>query len=343
VQLIEAVAQTSRSVRNAYWNLVAAYSNLDVQRQSLALSQRSLKENSARVEIGTMAPIDIIQAQAEVARQEEAVILAEAQIARAEDALRTLISNPSQPDFWNLRLEPTDVAQFVPVNVDVEGAVRTALDRRTDLNASRKQLESNDISIRYFRNQTQPDVNAIVTYSATALGGTQNVFEPGTFPPVLRGTNKLGYASVLGDAFGGAYPTWNFQLQVNYPIGRSNAEANLARARLQNQQAVKQLESQQMQVASQIRELGRNVNTNAKRVEATRAARALAEKRLEAEEKKFQAGMTQAFLVFQAQRDLNDARNRELSAIIAYLQSVVDFQTAQEAPLQGTGGVTPIR
>lgn len=344
VQLIEAVAQTGRNVRNAYWDLVYARSNLEVQRQSLALAQQSLRDNRSRVEIGTMAPIDIIEAQAEVARREEAVILAEANISRAEDRLRALISNPSQPDFWTMRIEPTDIANFVPVSVDVESAVRTALDRRTDLSVSQKSIEANDISIRYFRNQSLPDVRANVNYSALGIGGTQRRFEqviPGQ-PAIIASQTERSFMNVLGDAFGGAYPTWNFNVQLSYPIGRSNAEANLARARLQNQQAEKQLDSQKLNVATQIRDLARNVQTNGKRVEATRSARALSEERLRAEEKKFQAGMTSSFLVFQAQRDLSQARNNELQAIIDYLKSVVDFQTAQEAPLAGGGGVMPV-
>jgi outer membrane protein TolC len=115
------------------------------------------------------------------------------------------------------------------------------------------------------------------------------------------------------------------------------SEGNLARARLQNTQAAKQLQSAELQVTTQIRDLARNVQTNSKRIEATRASRALAEKRLEAEEKKFQAGMTSSFLVIQAQRDLAQARNNELSATIDYLKSVVDYETAQEAPLNGGG------
>ena len=129
---------------------------------------------------------------------------------------------------------------------------------------------------------------------------------------------------------------------MNYPIGASNAETNLARARLQNTQAQKQLQGSELQVTTQIRELARNVQTNAKRIEATRASRALAEKRLEAEEKKFQAGMTSSFLVIQAQRDLSQARNNELLATIDYLKSVVDYETGQQAPLAGGGGVTPV-
>jgi outer membrane protein len=341
VRLIEAVAQTGRNVRNAYWDLVYARNNLEVQRQSLTLAQQSLRDNRARVEIGTMAPIDIVEAQSEVARREEAVILAEAAISRAEDRLRALISNPSEPDFWTMQIEPTDVATFVPVNVDVEGAVLSALDKRTDLSVSQKQIESNDVTIRYLRNQSLPDVTANLNYSAVGIGGTQYRFGGG-FPPERLDSTQRGFGSVLSDAFGGAYPTWNFNVQMSYPIGRSNAQASMARARLQNQQAEKQLESQKLVVATQIRDLARTVQTNSKRVEATRSARALAEERLRAEEKKFQAGMTSSFLVFQAQRDLSQARNNELQAIIDYLKSVVDFQTAQEAPLAGGGGVSTV-
>ena len=341
VQLQQSIAVTTRSVKNAYWDLVFAINNLAVQQQSLELAQRSFRDNRARVEIGTMAPLDIVQAEAEVAQREEGVILAEAAISRAEDTLRALISNPTdQPQFWNMRLEPADQAEFRPVAVDTDAAVRNALASRTDLMAARKQIESNDIAIRYFRNQSMPDVNAVVNYSAIGLAGTQ--FElSDEFPPRRLNQTQRAYWGAFGDVFASDFPTWSLQLQVNYPIGASSAEANLARARLQNTQAQKQLQGSELQVTTQVRNFARNVQTNGKRVEATRASRALAEKRLEAEEKKFQAGMTSSFQVIQAQRDLSQARNSELQAIIDYLKSVVDYETAQQAPLGGGGIVIP--
>lgn len=335
VQLNQSIAVTSRNVKNAYWDLVFAINNLAVQRQSLQLAQQSFRDNRARVEIGTMAPLDIVQAEAEVAQREESVILAEAAIQTREDTLRALIANPvDQPDFWNTRIEPADLPNFEPIAVDVEGAVRNALASRTDLATTRKQLEANDISIRYFRNQSMPDVNALVNYSAFGLAGTRLELTPGLNPEIISRSPR-GFGGALNDIFASDYPTWSMQLQVNYPIGSSNAEANLARARLQDSQARKQLQSNELQVTTQIRSLARNVTTNAKRVEATRASRALAEKRLQAEEKKFTAGMTSSFLVIQAQRDLSNARNNELQAIIDYLKSVVDFETAQQSPLGG--------
>ena len=340
MQLRQTIAVTTRNVRNAYYDLMFAIDNLNVQRQSLELAERSLKDNRARVEIGTMAPIDIVQAEAEVAQREESVILAEAQISRAEDRLRTLVLNPSTPDFWRVRIEPTDSAQFRTSQVGTDQAVATALKSRTDRNASRKQLESNDVNIRFFRNQIQPDVNASVSYFSQALGGTFLVRD-GFGGPII-GESQTSYGRALRPMLGGDFPTWTSQLQVSYPIGQATAEAQLARARLQDQQSRRQLQSQELQVVTQIREFARQVQTNAKRVEATRAARTLAERRLEAEEKKFQAGMTTSFLVFQAQRDLNQARNNELQALLDYDKAVVDFQTAQEAPLNATGGVPGI-
>jgi outer membrane protein len=338
VQLQQSIASTMRNVKNAYWDLVYAINNLAVQRQSLELAQQSYRDNRARVEIGTMAPLDIVQAEAEVAQREEAVILAEAQIRRQEDALRALISNPvDQPEFWNVRLEPSEQPTFAPIVVNTEEAVRNALATRTDLSVARKQLENNDVAIRYFRNQSMPDVNALVNYSAIGIAGTR--FDlTNEFPPRRLNEIRDGFGSALGDVFGSAYPTWSLQLQVSYPLGTSNADANLARARLQDSQARKQLQASEMQIATQIRDLARSVQTNAQRVESTRAARALAEKRLEAEQKKFTAGMTSSFFVTTAQRDLADARNRELRAIIDYLKSVIDYETGQQAPLGGGGG-----
>ena len=319
-------------MKNAYWDLVFSINSLEVQRLSLDLAQRSLKENRARVEIGTMAPIDIVQAEAEVAQREEAVIIAEAEIERSEDALRALIFGEHFVDEWNARLVPTDAAAFTPVAVDLRAAVISALDVRTDLVEATKTLEANDVTIRYLRNQLLPDLTASVDYGATGIGGDQFVRGPG-FPGEVIDVVTRPYSDVLHDVITAQFPSWTFTMQLSIPLGNSSQDVNLARARLQNRQALKQLDSSRIRAATEVRQAGRQVTTNGKRVDATLASRALAEKRLEAEEKKFQAGMTTNFFVLQAQRDLNQARNNELQALIDYLKSVVDYETAQVAPL----------
>jgi outer membrane protein len=340
-QVREAVTTTTRQVRNAYWDLVFSRSSLEVAQQSLDLAQRSLKENRARVEIGTMAPIDIVQAEAEVAQREEAVIIADAAIGRAEDALRALIFGRHLAAEWNARLIPTDPAVYTEMPVDIDSAVRASLDTRTDLLQAQKTIEANDMTIRFLRNQILPDLIASVDYGAVGIGGTQLVRGDG-FPGDVIDTIKKPYSDVLQDVVGAQFPSWTFTVQFSYPLGTAPAEANLARARLQNQQSARQLDAARIRAATEIREMGRTVTANSKRVDATRAARTLADKRLEAEEKKFQAGMTTSFFVLQAQRDLNQARNNELQALIDYLKSVVDWETSQIAPLGASPFITVV-
>ena len=336
-QLQQSINNTVRSVRNAFYDLMYAIGNLAVQRQSLELAQQSLKDNRARVEIGTMAPLDIVQAEAEVATREESVILAEAAIERQRDVVRALVFNPKAPDFWTARIEPVDTVTFQPTVVNVDAAVANALSQRTDLVAARKNLEANDVNIRYFDNQSLPDLNASVNYNAQAIGGVGLLRGPsnGLQPGPVTGTLERSYWNTLGVLFGGDFPGWTFSLDMNYPIGRSANEANLARARLQQSQNQRNIEALELDVATQVRDAARNVQTNAKRVDATRASRALAEKRLEAEEKRFQAGLTSSFFVLQAQRDLNIARNSELLALVEYAKSVVNYGAVQQAPLFG--------
>ena len=337
VQLQQQVATTSRSVRNAYWDLAYARAALQVARQSLDLANESLRNTRSRVEIGTTPPIDITEAQAEVANREEAVIVAEAQIQTAEDTLRALVFDPQSPDFWTLRIEPTEPPPFQPSNVDVDAAVKNALNTRTDLLQAQKSLEANDINIRYLRNQTMPDVTAQLDYGLAGVGGLQ-VQRSTPFGGDIIGSTSRSYGAALADLLGNDYPTWTASINISYPIGRTPQEANLAQARLQYSQTVTQLRSQQLQVATQVREAARAVITNQKRVDTTRAAREFAQSRLEAEQRKFAAGTSTNFLVFQAQRDLAQTRNNELRAILDYQRSVVDLDTVQQVPLNGAGG-----
>jgi outer membrane protein len=346
IQLDSVIVQTNRAVRNAYWDLSASINNLKAQQESLALAQQSLSDNRKRVEIGTLAPIDIVQAQAEVASNEERVIVAEALIKRAQDNLRALILDPSATDFWTTTFEPSDAAPFQEQAIDIDAAVRNALDKRADLRSAKNSIERSDIDIRYLRNQILPDINAQATYITRGVGGVQlSSLSP---DDVLAGNldrqvlANRGFGSVLGDVFQSAYPDWTVGVQIAYPLGSSTAHANLARARLEYQQSQTQLKNMQLQVSTQVRESGRNVQTNQKRVQSARASRELQERKLEAEEKKQAAGMSTSFFVFQAQRDLAQARTAEIQAIADYNKSLVDFEAVQLAPVTGGAGTVNV-
>jgi len=333
VTLRQSIAQTSRAVQHAYWDLAYAVATLEVHRQSLDLALESLRNTRARVEIGTTAPIDVVEAEAEVPQREEAVIVAEAQIATAEDALRALVYDPAAPDFWTLQIVPVSMPVFEVRPVDAETAVRAAFANRTDLQQSHKNLETTAINLRYFRNQTLPDVTASFDYGVTGLGGTQFVRGTG-FPGPIVGQTQRGFGNVLRDIFVNDFPAWTASINVSYPIGPTPQDAELARTRLEYSQTQIQLRNQELLVATEVRDVTRQVVTNQKRIDTTRAARQLMERRLDAEQRKFDAGTSTSFFVFQAQRDLAQARTDELRALLDYNRSIVDYETIQEAPLR---------
>jgi outer membrane protein TolC len=335
VQVQQQVTQTARAVRSAYFDLVGAIGQLEVARGSLELANQSLRNNQKRVEVGTIPPIDIVEAQAEVSRNEEAVIISEAQIRSLEDVLRTLIMNPTQPDYWTARITPSEQPVLTPQAVDVEAAIRNALDKRTDLVQARKQLEQTDIGIRFARNQQLPGVNAIVNYGLAGVGGTRTLYDNSEGFPVPIGQAQRSFGDALRDIFGNEFKTWSFQLQVNYPLGRSAADAGLAQGRVQRQQDVTSLRELELQVTAAVRDAARQVDTSLKRVEATRQAREFAEKRFEAEQKRMTVGLSTTFQLFQAQRDLAQQQLAELNAVISYNRALVNFEAVQLVPVNG--------
>ena len=337
VQLRQTLTQTSRTVRNAYFNLINAIGQLQVAQKSLELAQTSLRNNQKKVELGTIAPIDIVQAEAEVARTEEQVIVAEGQIQTAEDTLRVLIMNPSQPDFWTTKLEPAEQPTLAPQPLNVDAAIANALANRTDLLQTRKQLEQTDISMKYLRNQKLPSLDVTGNYNVQGVAGTQYQFDrnSASFPPPILGQSKRSFTDSLADVFSNDFKTWSVVLNLTYPIGTSAAEAGLAQAQLQRTQQTTNLQDLETVIVAQVRDAARQVTTALKRVETTQKARQLAEQNLQAYEKRLAVGLSDTFLVIQAQRDLTNQLNNELAAIIAYNRALVNFEAVQVVPPGG--------
>jgi outer membrane protein TolC len=328
LQLQQRLTQTARSVRSAYYDLVGAIAGLEVAQGSLDLARTSLKNNQTRVEVGTMAQIDIVTSEAEVASNEESVIIQQGQIESAQDQLRTLILNSSQPDFWSARFIPSEQPVLSARTIDIDGAIRNALANRTDLLAFKKQMESTDINLKYAADQKLPAIDLNARYGATGVAGTRLSEDP-TVAPTIR-----TFRSAVGDVFANNFKSWSFQVNVSYPLGTSTAEAAYAQAKLQKQQEKTTLASIEMQITSSVRDAGRRVGTNLKRVDATRKARELAQQRLDAENKRFTVGLSSTFELLQAQRDLSRAKQSELIATIDYNRSLVDFEAVQIAPIR---------
>lgn len=336
LQLRQAVTQTSRQTRIAYFNLINAIAQRTVAQQSLDLARQQYQNNKRKVEVGVLAQIDIVEAEAEVARTEEGVIVAEGNIRAAEDALRTLIMNPSQPDFWSVRLEPSEQPTLSSEPINVDAAVTNALANRVDIAQLRKRIEETDIGMRFLRNQKLPAIDLQANYGLVGTAGTQREFDfsSGLLPPPILRESQRSFSDALRDVFGNEFRSWSFAVNFSYPLGTSGAEAALAQSRLERQQQNTALRELEMLVVASVRDAARNVETALQRVTSTRKARELAEQRLQAEEKRLAVGLSDTFRSVQAQRDLSLARTSELNAIIAYNRALIDFEAVQTVPIR---------
>lgn len=337
------IVRTIAAVRNAYWDYVYTIQAAEVAERSLSLASKLVEDNQARVEVGTLAPLDVVQAQAEEANRRQAVTTAAAARRTAELALKRLIVNGTDDPYWTSSIEPIDRPTYSTEAIDVAAAVRSALGNRTDIETSRRQLESNDISLRNLSDQQMPALDLTFSYGIAGVGGPIFVRGTGQSSNTIIDTIPSGYIDALSILRNFDAPTWNLGLSFSYPIGSSPAEANVARARLQRQQALAQSRQLELTIATEVTNAALNVESNRERLQAAIAARELAERRLEAEQSRFEVGLTTNFFVVQGQRDLRDAQNAELRTLLDYRRAQVDFERVQEAPAGGGGNVTQIQ
>lgn len=335
VQLRATITNTLSNVRNAYWDYVFAVQSVDVAQKSVDLAEQLVKDNQTRVEVGTMAPIDVVQAQSQAATARQNLAAARQTMQTAELALKRLIVSGTEDPNWNAQLDPVDRPEFSLQPVDVEAAVRRALSERTDLQIAKKNMESNDVTLRYLRDQLKPQTDLALTYVPQGVGGTelfrQNI---GSLGSQVTSTQNLGISEAFTSLFRNRYPQWTAQINFSYPLGTSSQEANVARARVQLSQVDAQIKQIELQVATDVTNAAVSVTSNGERVEAAQAARELAQKQLEAEQSKFEVGMSTNYLVIQSQRDLATAQSNELQAILNYRKSLVELERLQQTTLQ---------
>jgi len=336
VQLRATITNTLSNVRNAYWDYVYAVQAVDVAQESVNLANQLVKDNQTRVEVGTMAPIDVVQAQSQSATARQNLATAVQARDTAELALKRLLVSGTQDANWSAHLDPVDRPDFSPEPIDVQAAVRRALSERTDLDIARKNEEQNNVTLKYLNDQMKPQLDVVGTYGLVGLGGAQYTYPEGT-----TGINRVPNGSIPG-AFGDAlsslfttnYPRWTAQLNFSYPIGYSAQQASVARARVQLNQVQAQVKQIELQVATDVTNAAINVQSGIERVQAAQAARELAQKTLEAEQSKFEVGMSTNYNVILTQRDLSTAQINELQAVLNYRKSLVELERLQQTTLQ---------
>ncbi len=316
-------------VEEAYWNLVFNLENLEVMTQSLELAQDLLRKNKKEVEVGTLAPIEILTAEAEVATREADILQAQVSVENSEDTLKTLLNAFTDAENPLIFIDPVERPDFQRLEINVDEALKVALLNRPDLQSQRFDLENRELDLSFARNQLLPDLSLDFNYWSPGISGTQLIYEnndpyTGNIVGQIPGTG----VDSLQDALNFTYRNWAIGLTLTIPFNTFLSRAAESRAQLALEQSLTQIKSQEKQIFLEVRNAVRMVNTNYKRVQAYQVARDLSERKLEVEEKKLRVGMTTNYIVLQHQRDLANSRSTLLRAALDYVLSLARLDMA---------------
>ena len=310
---VESVVQ---QVINAYWSLVESREQLAVAEESLALAKELHEMNRIQVDVGTLAPLEMVQSEAGVATREEDIIRFQAQVEDNADLLRQLL-NFGGGELWFVDLMPTTEPETEHRAIDVRQAVSKALGNRPDIR--RQELVNKNLTVlsEVARNQKKPQLDFDFGYGVFGTEGTVTVNEM-----VLQDTD---YFDAIDTALGGDFNGWSASLTFAYPLQNRAAESRSVQADLALEEGQAQLRTLKQQVYTDVRRASRAVETAAKQIESARVSSRLARENLEAEQKRYENGLSTSFQVLQIQEDLSAARSRQVSAILAYRRALADY------------------
>ncbi len=308
------VISVINDIEQAYWDLVFAIANLEFRRKSLELAKDLLRRNRIQVEVGTLAPIEILEAEATVAAREEDVIVAERQVKDQEDALKKLLNVADSVSSWNLRITPRDKPIFHTVDLDEMKSTMNAIQRRADLETARLEIEKTKVRLKKERQNLLPQLDL----SASAANqGVESSFGKA----VDRQSGNKGYILSGG-------------LSFRFPLGNRDAKAKLDKARLQFLQANTVFSQTEQSVIEEVRRAIRRARSEQKRIEATRVARRLAEERLDSQEKKLKVGLSTSRDVLEDQESLANALSNEVQSLVNYNKSLAQLGRVTYSTLQ---------
>ncbi|MGH9579998.1 MAG: TolC family protein, partial [Terriglobales bacterium] len=331
------VIATVSQIQNIYWDLVNAYEDVKVKERSLALAEKTLSDNRKQVEIGTLAPIEIVRAESEVATRNQELIVSQTNL----QLQQLLTKNAITRDLTDATLAaapviPTDTMEVPdqePV-VPTEDLISEAFQHRPEIAQARIDLTNREISNRAARNALLPSVDLVAWYGASALAGLQNPNNT-TIPP--DSIPRTGFPNAFGRLFDHDFPDYAVGFNVNIPIRNRAAQADQVRSELEYRQAQLRLQQLHNQVGIEVRNAKFAVQQNRARVEAARKGRELGQQSLEAEQKKYALGASTNFQVLQAQRDLALAESNLVAARSAYEKSRVELDRVTGLALAHNG------
>ncbi len=306
-------------VQEAYWNLVYAIENHRVKQQALELGQDLLAKNRKEVEVGKLAPIEILNAETVVAQREADILQAEALIKRSEDLLRDILNKDVDVKDPGSKIIPLDKPEYTARTVSLDRALKAAMSNRPDLKMTSKSIETKELNLTIAKNQLLPSLDLNLSYWSPGISGDRLLYlDNNPFLGVIIGTQKGSAGDSMRDAFKFLYNNWSVGVTLSFPLSSILSRADYARARIELDKSRTEMESTKRTALLEVKDAVREIKTNAKRVEAYRLARELAEKRLHAEEKKLRVGLTTNYFVLQYQEELSTAQSQEIKAIVDY-------------------------
>ena len=328
------VIATVTQVQNLYWDLVSFRAEARSREEDLRLAQKLYADNKRRVEIGTLAPIEIVRAEAEVASREQDLTLAVTRVQLQETTIKNAVSKNglASPSLLDVEIVPTDRIE-VPDREEirpVQDLMGLALRVRPELIQSRIQLKNQDISLKGVRNAMLPQVSVFADLTNNALAGRLNEGFVG-FPGIETLVSDFflgGLGTSASQIFRRNFPDYSIGVQVSFPLKNRRAQADMTATLLERRQADIRLRQQENSIRAEVRDALIGVQQARARFTAAEKTRILQERTLDAEQKKFKLGASTIFFVVEAQRDLALARSAEIAAQNNYIKSKVALDRA---------------
>jgi outer membrane protein len=342
------VITTVNQIQTMYWDLVYAYENVRVQTESLAFAEKTLSDTKKQVEIGSLAPIEVVRAQSTVAQDEQALTIAKTNLQLQQLLMKNALSRTLRdPNLAGAEVIPTSTMEL-PATEEVrptEDLVNDALRHRADLVESRIQLNTTELSNKAVRNALLPTLDLFAYYGGSGVGGTQNPANLcANLDPTLQGfgcattpTPTVGYGSTLNQLVNSTAPDKGMGLQLNIPLRNRAAQAVQIRSELEYQQAQMALQQTENRISIEVRNAQFGVEQNRGSVASAQAAVDYAKQSLDAEQKKFQFGTSTTTLVLQNRSALATAESTLVSAMAAYEKARVELDRAVGNTLDRAG------
>jgi outer membrane protein len=346
------ITTTVDQIQNMYWDLVNAYENVKVQQDALALADKTLSDNKKQVEIGTLAPIEIVRAQSQVATNQQSLIVAKTNLELQQLLMKNALSRTLvDPALIDAEVIPTDTMRIStdePV-VPSQDLINDALSHRPELAESRIDLHSREVSLKAIKNALLPSLDLFAYYGGQGLGGSQNpnnlCTSPNSIPGLCTNPNAvpskvfqpISIGNTLGQLFDSSHPDKGAGISLNIPLRNRTAQANQIRSQLEYRQAQMRLQQVENEVRIEVRNAQFALQQNKASVAAAQAAVDLAQQSLEAEQKKYALGASTTTLVLQQSSALTQSRSNLVGARAAYEKARVELDRATGLLLEHNG------